>query len=245
MSLLGEGVVLVWCDIDDAAHDEHEAWHSYQHMPERIGIPGFLRARRGITTQIGAPRIFVIYELKSLAVVSSPEYLARLNNPTEWTRRMMRSVRRLGRTPCRIVASHGSGVGAHVLVVRIAPPSGKADALRHWLVQQALPELVRHPGLLSVHLLERDEGTGSIATSEQQLRGRPDDLADWVIVVDGYDARLVADTTNKVLSRERLLEQGAAIDPTSAQYDIVHVLMSDEAIAHRASTIEPIYRGTP
>ena len=230
MSLLGAGVVLVWCDIEDAARDEHEAWHSYQHMPERIAIPGFLRARRGITTQPDAPRIFVIYELQSLAVVSSPEYLARLNNPTEWTRRMMGSVKRLGRTPCRIIASHGSGTGTHVLAVRIAPPPGQADALRHWLVKEALPEMVRHPGLLSVHLLERDQGTGIVATNEQQLRGRPDDLADWVIVVDGYDARTVADTTNKVLSRERLLEQGAAIDPTSAQYDIVHVLTSDDPI---------------
>jgi hypothetical protein len=249
MSLLGAGVVLVWCDIAEHAHDEHEAWHSYQHMPERIGVPGFLRARRGITTAPTAPRIFVLYELRDLGVVMSPQYLERLNNPTAWTKRMMGAVRRLSRTPCRIVASLGAGVAAHVLTLRISPGSEQSEALRSWLVREALPDLVREPGLSSVHLLERDEATAIVATDEQRLRGRPDGTADWVIVVDGYSAAAVATAVAKVISERRLAEHGASKDPASALYDIVHVMSENDARAggpgaDRTGELEQLYRRT-
>ena len=56
---------------------EFEHWHSHEHFPERLGIPGFLRATRWISAN-GGEGIFVLYELEAHGVVSSPAYLASL-----------------------------------------------------------------------------------------------------------------------------------------------------------------------
>jgi hypothetical protein len=44
--LLGEAVLAVWCDIDPEHDAEFNDWYTHQHLPERVGIPGFLRGRR-------------------------------------------------------------------------------------------------------------------------------------------------------------------------------------------------------
>ena len=43
MSLLGEAAVAIWHDIAPEGRDEFYAWHAgEEHMPERIGVRGFL-----------------------------------------------------------------------------------------------------------------------------------------------------------------------------------------------------------
>jgi hypothetical protein len=46
MSLAGEGAVVIWHDIAPEGRAQFYAWHGREHMPERLGIPGFLRGRR-------------------------------------------------------------------------------------------------------------------------------------------------------------------------------------------------------
>ena len=57
MSLAGSGAVCIWHDIEPEATDEFYQWHNREHMPERVGIPGFLRGRRYIAVA-GAPLYF-------------------------------------------------------------------------------------------------------------------------------------------------------------------------------------------
>jgi hypothetical protein len=40
--LAGEGAVAIWNDINEAGRAEFYAWHLHEHMPERVGIPGFV-----------------------------------------------------------------------------------------------------------------------------------------------------------------------------------------------------------
>jgi len=51
MSLAGEGAVAIWHDLDPVAREQFYAWHGEEHMPERVGIPGFLRGRRYVATR--------------------------------------------------------------------------------------------------------------------------------------------------------------------------------------------------
>ena len=46
MSLAGMGVVAIWHDLAPEAKDEFYEWHNREHMPERVGIPGFRRGRQ-------------------------------------------------------------------------------------------------------------------------------------------------------------------------------------------------------
>ena len=39
-------VLVIWHDLLPEAKIEWEQWHTHEHMPERVGIPGFLGGRR-------------------------------------------------------------------------------------------------------------------------------------------------------------------------------------------------------
>ena len=92
MSLSGLGVVAIWHDLLPEAKDAFYEWHNREHMPERAGIPGFLRGRRYITLR-GAPEYFNLYEAETAEVLGGADYLQRLNHPTPWTRETVASVR--------------------------------------------------------------------------------------------------------------------------------------------------------
>ena len=55
MNLAGLGIVAIWHDIVLEAQPEFYEWHNREHMPERLGIPGFRRGRRYIAVR-GTPQ---------------------------------------------------------------------------------------------------------------------------------------------------------------------------------------------
>ena len=70
MPLLGSAAMLLSFDIEAAAIEEHDRWHTHEHLPERLSIPGFRRGTRWISTA-GDPRYMVLYEVDSLAGLPS------------------------------------------------------------------------------------------------------------------------------------------------------------------------------
>ena len=84
MGLLGSAAMLLWYDIVQEQIAEHDEWHTRQHFPERVSIPGFIRAQRWVAISSGE-RYFVVYEVTDIDVLSSASYLDRLNHPTPWT----------------------------------------------------------------------------------------------------------------------------------------------------------------
>ena len=49
MPLLGSAAMLLAFDVEATAVDEHDRWHTQEHLPERLSIPGFLRGTRWIS----------------------------------------------------------------------------------------------------------------------------------------------------------------------------------------------------
>ena len=46
MALKGEAFLAIWHDIDPPQQEEYMEWHTREHMPERISIPGFSLGKR-------------------------------------------------------------------------------------------------------------------------------------------------------------------------------------------------------
>ena len=173
MGLLGKAAIAIWCHIDLSLRAEHDAWHSGEHLPERLAIPGFLRGRRcrAVNEATEWP-YFILYEVRDASVMTSPAYLERLNHPTPWSRKIFAACR-LSRTLCRVVESHGVGVGGLVLT-----STENADPGR----------IMKMPGVTAVHLLERDSSLERPRTSEESLRaGGRDASVERVLVVEGHD----------------------------------------------------------
>jgi len=174
--MLGSAAVTMWWDVAPEVKSEWEDWHSREHMPERLAIPGFLRGTRWVA-ESGDPSYFVLYEVAELATITAGPYLERLNNPTPWSRKMMPHHRNMVRSLCVLRAGWGGGLPQVLATVRFSPREG------------ALPRLPQRQGLTGAHLLESQPVPGA-QTAEQKIRGA-DKTADWVLLAGGYDVEAV------------------------------------------------------
>ena len=198
--------MLLSFDVAPEAIVEHDDWHTHEHLPERLSIPGFVRGSRW-TAPAGQPRYFVMYEVEDLGILTSVAYLERLNSPTLWTAKMMTRYRGMTRGFCRVTGSSGLGVGHACLLIRFKPAEGKETALREWLTAGELPGLASKPGLASARLFE--SGMKPPITNEQRIRGN-DSAVDWALLVTGYNKETVASLPHNELGRENLESHGAA-----------------------------------
>lgn len=231
MSLLGFGAVAMWWNMAPEMRTEFEDWHSHEHFPERMGIPGFRRGSRWADLT-GGTGFFVLYELDDYATLSSPGYLARLNAPTPWSTKMMPHHRDMVRSQCHVMDSFGGGIGRVMLTKRVSPIPGHDDELRRGLVA-LMKELPETPGLTGAHLL-RTETPRMAQTTEQSIRGG-DAAADWIILVSGYDADRIADIDANVMNEATFAAMGAQPSATSGLYRLAYSLSETDLATHKAS----------
>ena len=104
MPVAGKGMLLTSMDIDAADEVEFNRWYDREHLEERVAIDGFLEARRYIA-HTGSPRFLFLYSTKTLEVLDSRPYRARLENPTEWSKKNMARFKNMIRAVARITVS--------------------------------------------------------------------------------------------------------------------------------------------
>lgn len=166
----------------------------------------------------------VLYEVESLATLASQAYLARLNNPTPWTSRMMAHYRGMRRGLCSVLGSFGYGQGGDAALIRFAPLESRAAELQRWLLEDALPRIPRTDGLGSAHLLQGAQAAAM--TNEQRIRGA-DRGVDSAVILNGYDAEAVAEHARALLAAGGLPDRGAS-DLSLAVYRCGYSLASTE-----------------
>src|SRR5262245_2848851 len=187
--MLGDAAIAMWWDVPPEVRAEFEDWHSHEHMPERLGIPGFLRGTRWVTFS-GEPSYFVLYEARHLKTITSGAYLDRLTNPTPWSRAMMPHHRNMVRSLCRVRAAFGGAMAHALATVRFSPAPRGREAALEWLATEAMPPLPKRRGLSGAYLLEALPAADAPPTTEQKIRG-VDVRADCVLLICGYDAEAV------------------------------------------------------
>jgi hypothetical protein len=203
--------MLLSFDVEPAAIDEHDRWHTHEHLPERLSIPGFLRGTRWIAAR-GEPRYMVVYEVENLETLSSAAYLDRLNNPTPWTQKMMPHYRGMSRGLCAVLGSFGVGQGGAAALIRFSPDPARRESLYRWLLDDALPAAAQMPGLGRADLLQSAQAAAM--TNEQRIRGA-DRGVDTAIIVSGYDEAAVAKCADSIIAQ---LGKRGATETTCAVY---------------------------
>lgn len=222
MALLGKAAMLLSFDVAPEAIPEHDDWHTHEHLPERLSIPGFIRGSRWIALA-GQPRYFVMYEVMQLATLTSGAYLERLNHPSPWTSKVMPCYRGMTRGFCSVTGSFGFGIGHIGLSLRFKPAAGTETSLRDRLIGDVMPTLPTLRGIGSIHLFE---GAAIPAmTAEQRIRGA-DAGVDWVLFATGYDSAALADLARAQLGDAKLHAHGA-VGVRAATYRL------DYALTHR------------
>ncbi len=184
MALMGKGVLAIWNGIAPEAEQEFVSWHVSEHIPERVGLPGFLRGRRYVAER-GHPRYFNFYEVDSPETLAGRGYLDRLNAPTPWTRKVVAHFQDTSRTVCDVVESRGLGEGAWLETLRMNAHDD--DAFQGALASAVLPALASDPGICGIHLLRGRTPSAAPATAEAELRKKPDDTIAWLLLIEAVD----------------------------------------------------------
>lgn len=209
----------LWNDLRRGREAEYEAWHTREHVPERVAAPGFRSGRRYRRDDHPAHRWFTLYEVDGPEALGTPEYRDLLANPTPWSASMRSDFRNFLRVPCSTVGSAGFGIGAALAVLRLTDEAALG----------ALPELAGRDGMVRVRLGRRAEGTGFRAGAEGS--GASDDFA-AVLMLEALD-RLSAERAF-VDAAARFAAGTAPLD-AGGVYDLVFVFPgdADERLAHR------------
>jgi hypothetical protein len=194
MNLSGVGIVAIWHDIVAEGQAEFYEWHNREHMPERMGIPGFRRGRRYVAVD-GAPQFFCFYEGDDLSVVAGPAYFERLNNPSEWTRKMMPFFRNMSRSVCSVRYSEGPGEGGFIGTLRFSASNKSEEEL----IQTILPAAGDAGGVVGVHFCTSDGAASNIPTVEKTFRKSTDMCPPYTIMIEGSSAQNVRDAAERVL----------------------------------------------
>jgi hypothetical protein len=217
--MLGSGVLAIWNNVTPGTEKEFVRWHVREHIPERVRIPGFLRARRyvGSTSRL---KYFNFYETETVDVLQSPAYQARLDRPTEWTRKVVKEFRDTSRTACVVRASVGLGTGACVETIQLrARPDVSADTFVQAL-RPVLAQVQASENVVAAHLLEGRHDTSKVKAAEKALMAEPDRLADWIILTETLTADAAKALRKEVLADRLLVECGASGEIARSVYTL-------------------------
>ena len=227
MALVGSGFLAIWHDIEAEGELEYNNWHTREHMPERLGVPGFEVGRRWVNWNLDRHRYFTLYEARTIDVFGSEPYRARLNAPSAWSNRVQPHFTNFVRSACRTIVSVGKGTGGAIATIRVnlAPGTCKGifSAKSHALACEILP---LH-GVTSVHIGSADPTVSRVQTRESELRKLTgEDVFDAVVMVDGIGRREL----ERAMARIDVLLGAAATgvaSKESAVYDLAYLLTPD------------------
>jgi hypothetical protein len=199
--LAGEAVVAIWNGIALEARAQFYDWHTNEHMPERVGIPGFRRGRRYIASDAAtAPEFFTLYEADTMQVLQGSDYANRLNNPTPGTRATTAQFRDTARALSRVIISHGPGMGGLLLTIRFDCDEQHLPALRAMV--RAAAQAARVTG---AHLCMGDADASAVRTAETRDRTDIQLPPNHFIMVEATDAEAL----NDILQERAMAGAGA------------------------------------
>jgi hypothetical protein len=185
MSFAGQAIIAIWNDISPEGRANFYEWHSREHMPERVGIPGFNRGRRYIALD-GQIEFFTLYEASSKAVLVGKDYKERLNNPTDWSRRSVAEFLNNLRGICDVIFSRSHVEGAYLFTIRFDVETGHEHRIKTLLSGDILPKLYDSAEMTGTHLVVCDQDMSGTNTSLQ--RTRKIGVPHWIVMLEASTA---------------------------------------------------------
>lgn len=187
MAFAGSHWLIIWNDFGGADEGEYESWIVREHMNERMQVPGFLRGRRYVGE--GSPRYLNMYEVDGIESLVAGAYVASLNTPSAWTRKMMPGLTNFSRVVCGSVAVHGEGVPGHLASLRV-PLEKAGGAERTAALGAVLDSIAALPTVLGASIGLTIPAPSRIDTAEKRLRTGERDIAasEAVIAVEAASA---------------------------------------------------------
>jgi hypothetical protein len=213
----GRGFMAIWSDVGPADFDFYHRWLLKEHFPERVSVPGFISARV-FRRQAGPDfQFFIIYETEAPEVLASPAYVARLNNPTPMTQKVMPKLKNFVRGAGRVVQSNGVCGGGAAKVVRLEeahPLLSEGDG-RNALFKR-IEEI---DGVLAVRLFEVDTAATTIQTEEKKIRTSKEEIYSQLLLIEAVDLEAFK-VVSEVVKAALLVQEGGR-PPHDQSYQLI------------------------
>lgn len=208
VALLGTGAVAIWHDIAPEGREAFYDWHGREHMPERVGIPGFRRGRRYVAIDADL-EFFNLYEADAMDVLTGSDYRERLENPTPWTVETVKHFRRVNRSICTVARSRSIGASGLIATWRYDVPDDRAGEEKVW--ENLLLPLSAVHGIAGVHVLVADRAASAVDTAERQARGGESNIVpSRAVLVEGWgDEAPFAELVRTRVTDDALRGEGA------------------------------------
>ncbi len=156
----GSGLLAVWTDIAPEVESEFNEWYNTEHIPQLLGVTGFLSGRRYLSVE-GQPKYLALYELADENVLKSEAFLKVREMPTEWTKKMRPHFRNTAIGVYRQTFSCGTPPEKDAnffLSVRLNIPPEKESEFNEWYNVDHRPALVSVPGVFCASRYAAVEG---------------------------------------------------------------------------------------
>jgi hypothetical protein len=219
MSVLqGSGALALWLDVAAELDRETDGWYIDEHMPERIDIGGYLRARRFVAIQ-GAPAYLTLFEAETPAALANEGYLRLVGRISAQSQRIRAGFSNVVRDTFTVRQSLGRGIGTVVASLRLVPRDPAQANVTEALDAQ-VPRLLRQYGVVGVHWLQ---AAPEIRAQMDSVRvtGHADAHADYVLLIE---ATRVADL--QALRRDMLsavaLERSGWVEQAFGIYSLLY-----------------------
>ena len=180
------GMVVIWNDIKEEMRDEFVQWHSIEHLPERVSIPGFISGQRW-HGEDASPQYLTTYVTQNTGVLTSDAYIQRLNDPTPWTLKTVAAFCNTCRAAGEVIWEYGSkkGYGGHILAIRITELEDLTILTEH------LNSLANNPEqcfaeLLRARLVLTTPTASQLPTAERAVRTGDQNEPNLVLLLESF-----------------------------------------------------------
>jgi hypothetical protein len=205
-TLMGSGALMLWLDVAPELDRETDGWYIDEHMPERIDIGGYLRARR-FNAMEGTPAYLTLFEAKTPAALASEGYLHLVGRISKQSQRIRAGFSNVVRNTFEVRQSVGRGIGTIVASLRLAA-SERADLAANALDLQ-VPQLLRRHGVVGVHWLQAAPDVRARMDAVRAV-GQSDASADYALLIEATRVADLQAIRRESLSAPTLTQMGWA-----------------------------------
>lgn len=218
-TLMGSGVLMLWLDVEPGLDRETDGWYIDEHMPERVDVGGYLRARRYRAIE-GTPAYLTLFEAETPSSLASDGYLHLVKRISDQSQRIRAGFSNVVRNTFAVRQSRGRGVGVVVASLRMTPRDpGGADAAAAAIDVQ-VPRWLRRHGVVGVHWLQAAPAVRARMDAVREV-GQSDASADYVLLIEATRVSDVQDMRCEVLSTG-VLEQYGFTEQGFAIYSLLY-----------------------
>jgi hypothetical protein len=185
MAKKGNGIFLVYTDIDPKFEEEFNAWYNTEHLAELLNLPGFLDAARYMAYK-GGPKYLAVYELASGDALKTPEFQKWRANPSPWSRRISPTV--VGKNLTRVIGQQifpasldvpDRGMAPALQIGRMSVADNVDQEWNDWYNNEYIPGYRQVAGVIYARRYRVVEGETRYTTVYEFEHEKVSETAEW------------------------------------------------------------------